>query len=131
MGAWWTKKVDDMTLFVDDLQQSKLFYQDVFGLSVVYEDEDCAVFNLGSMSLNLLHISAAHELIEPAVVASRNTGSRFQFTIQVDDVDDVCVELGTRGVTLLNGPINRPWGRRTASFMDPSGHIWEIAQILS
>ena len=29
---------------------------------------------------------------------------------------------------LLNGPMDRPWGIRTASFRDPGGHIWEIAQ---
>jgi len=32
-----------------------------------------------------------------------------------------------RGVKLLNGPMDRPWGNRTASFRDPGGHIWEIA----
>jgi len=31
-------------------------------------------------------------------------------------------------VTPLNGPIDRPWGIRTASFRDPGGHIWEIAR---
>jgi uncharacterized glyoxalase superfamily protein PhnB len=40
----------------------------------------------------------------------------------------MCAVLGERGVALLNGPIDRPWGIRTASFMDPGGHIWEIAQ---
>ena len=50
-----------------------------------------------------------------------------QFTLEVEDVDAMCAELATRGVTLLNGPIDRPWGIRTASFMDPGGHIWEIA----
>jgi len=30
---------------------------------------------------------------------------------------------GRRGVALLNGPMNRPWGVRTASFADPGGHI--------
>jgi uncharacterized glyoxalase superfamily protein PhnB len=40
----------------------------------------------------------------------------------------VCAELITRGVALLNGPIDRVWGMRTASFMDRDGHIWEIAQ---
>ena len=44
------------------------------------------------------------------------------------DVDAVCAELATRGVTLLNGPMDRPWGVRTASFVDPGGHIWEIAK---
>jgi len=34
------------------------------------------------------------------------------------------------GVTLLNGPVDRPWGRRTAAFADPSGNVWEVAQIL-
>ena len=37
-------------------------------------------------------------------------------------------ELARRGVTLLNGPMDRPWGVRTASFVDPGGHIWEIAK---
>jgi lactoylglutathione lyase len=39
----------------------------------------------------------------------------------------VCEELAERGVDLLNGPMNREWGMRTASFIDPDGHIWEIA----
>ncbi|MFH9400536.1 hypothetical protein ACH4JS_12170 [Streptomyces sp. NPDC017638] len=30
--------------------------------------------------------------------------------------------------TKPNGPMDRPWGIRTASFEDPGGHIWEIAQ---
>lgn len=130
MSAGWVKSVDVITLFVEDLQHSKLFYQDVFGLSVVFEDEDSAVFDFGNMSVNLLKIPAAHELVEPAVVAGREAGARFQFTIHVDDVDAVCAELDTRGVALLNGPMNRAWGIRTASFTDPGGHIWEIAQDL-
>jgi uncharacterized glyoxalase superfamily protein PhnB len=52
---------------------------------------------------------------------------RFQLTLEVDDVDAMCDELRARGVELLNGPIDRPWGIRTASFRDPGGHIWEIA----
>jgi uncharacterized glyoxalase superfamily protein PhnB len=48
----------------------------------------------------------------------------------VANVDNVCEELARRGVTLLNGPLDRPWGIRTASFVDPGGHIWEIAHDL-
>ena len=60
--SWSSKSVDFITLFVEDLDQSKSFYQRVFGLPMVYED--------------------------------------------------------------------RPWGVRTASFSDPGGHLWEIAQAL-
>jgi len=122
--------VDFVTLFVEDLERSKVFYQDVFGLPLAFEDADSAVFRFANTTINLLTASAARDLIQPGAVAGREAGSRFQFTIQVDDVDATCEELAERGVRLLNGPIDRDWGVRTASFTDPGGHIWEIAQTL-
>jgi uncharacterized glyoxalase superfamily protein PhnB len=86
------------------------------------------VFDFGNTIINLLTASAAHELIEPAAVAPRGAGSRLQLTVTVDDVDAMCAELAARGVELLNGPMDRPWGIRTASYRDPGGHIWEIAK---
>ncbi len=94
----------------------------------VYEDEVSSVFNFGNMSVNLLDISESHELMKPGIVATRESGFRFLLTIWVDDVDEACEELKKRGVALLNGPIDRPWGVRTASFVDPAGHAWEIAK---
>lgn len=128
MRSLGSLNVDVITLFVEDLYNVKVFYQEVFGFSAVYEDDVSAVFNFGNMSINLLNISEAHGLIHPRTVASGESGSRFQFTIRLDDVDAVCSELKTRGVTLLNGPMDRPWGVRTAAFTDPAGHVWEIAQ---
>lgn len=128
--TWSVKSVDFITLFVEDLDRAKAFYTGVFSLPVVYEDEDSAVFRFENTGINLLKVDAAHELIAPGAVADRAAGSRLVFTIDVEDVDAVCAELSERGVTLLNGPLDRPWGVRTASFTDPGGHIWEIAQDL-
>jgi lactoylglutathione lyase len=122
-----TARIDAITLFSEDLQRSKAFYADVFGLPLVYEDADSAVFKFDNTIINLLKTPAAHELIDPARVADPAAGARLQLTIGVDDVDAACTELAGRGVTLLNGPMDRPWGIRTASFTDPSGHIWELA----
>jgi len=124
----WAKGISTVTLFVEDLETSKAFYQRVFEKSVVFEDNDSAVFKFGDSHINLLKISEAPELVEPAKVASPGAGSRVVFTVQVDDVDTVCEQLRSRGVGLLNGPMDRPWGIRTASFKDPAGHIWEIAK---
>jgi catechol 2,3-dioxygenase-like lactoylglutathione lyase family enzyme len=124
----WPKGISAITLFVEDLAATKRFYQEVFGLPVHYEDDASAVFNFGNTLINLLKATEARELIEPAAVAAPEAGSRLQFTIEVDDVDAMCEELRRRGVELLNGPIDRPWGIRTASFRDPGGHIWEIAK---
>jgi catechol 2,3-dioxygenase-like lactoylglutathione lyase family enzyme len=124
----WPQGVGAITLFVEDLEATKRFYRDVFGLPVEYEDDDSAVFDFGNTIINLLKTTAAGGLIEPAAVASREAGSRLVLTIEVDDVDAMCAELTTRGAELLNGPMDRPWGVRTASFSDPGGHIWEIAK---
>lgn len=37
--------------------------------------------------------------------------------------------LSERGIVLLSEPAERPWGSRTATFADPAGHLWEIAQV--
>jgi lactoylglutathione lyase len=124
------KSVGAITLFVEDPRQSKSFYEDVFEAPVIYEDENAVAFRFENMIVNLLATPAAHDLIDPGAVAGREAGSSFQLTIWVDDADAVCEELAGRGVELLNGPMNREWGMRTASFMDPDGHIWEIAQEL-
>ena len=124
----WPSGISTVTLFVEDLTAARHFYTDVFGLSIVFEDEESIVFDFGNATVNLLESSAAGELIEPAPVAGPESGSRSVFTIGVDDVDAMCKELAARGVELLNGPMDRPWGVRTAAFRDPGGHIWEIAK---
>ena len=123
----WPTGISAITLFVEDLDATKRFYREVFGLPVHFEDEDSAVFKFETTLINLLRTTAAGELIAPAEVADRDAGSRLQLTIEVEDVDTTCAELAKRGVELLNGPMDRPWGIRTASFRDPGGHIWEIA----
>ncbi len=124
----WPRGIGAITLFVEELEAAKTFYREVFGLKVAFDDDDSAVFDFGNTIINLLKTTAARELIDPAPVAPRDAGSRLQLTIQVDDVDAICAELARRGVELLNGPMDRPWGIRTASFRDPGGHIWEIAK---
>jgi len=126
MGSW-PGGISAITLFVEDLAAARQFYLETFALPVIFEDDNSVVFNFGNTIINLLDVKEAPSLIDPAAVASRDAGVRHQFTIDVDDVGAMCVELTKRGVELLNGPMDRPWGIRTASFTDPGGHIWEIA----
>lgn len=127
--ASWVDGIAAITLFHEDLDAAKEFYQRVFALPVYFEDADSAVFRFGGTLINLLTVTEADGLIEPASVGGPDTGARMQLTLTVDDVDTLCATLAARGVTLLNGPMDRPWGPRTASFQDPAGHIWEIASV--
>lgn len=122
--------IEVVTLFVDDIDAAKVFYRKVFAAETVFEDKDSAVLGFSGTMVNLLAASQAPMLVAPLPVAPASAGSRVLLTLRVDDVDAVCATLETQGVHLLNGPIDRPWGRRTAAFADPSGHVWEIAQEL-
>jgi catechol 2,3-dioxygenase-like lactoylglutathione lyase family enzyme len=121
------KSVGAITMFVDDPKRSKEFYERVFEASPVFEDDNSAAFEFENLIVNLLVEQAAPELIEPAPVAGREAGSRFQLTVWVEDADAVVEQLHSAGVELLNGPVDRPWGMRTAAFADPDGHVWEVA----
>ena len=123
----WPTGVAAITLFFEDLDAGRRFYRDVFGVEALVEDDNSTAFRFGNTIVNLLKVTAADELVAPAAVGGPESGARLVFTIDVDDVDATCSELAARGVELLNGPMDRPWGVRTASFRDPGGHIWEIA----
>jgi catechol 2,3-dioxygenase-like lactoylglutathione lyase family enzyme len=123
--------VSAISLFVDDLKTAKAFYEATFGVEVVYEDETSVCVKFDQLFVNLLLSSAAEQQVEPAPVAGRDSGSRFQLSVWVEDVDAACAALEERGVELLTGPVDREWGMRVATFTDPDGHNWELAQQLA
>lgn len=124
-------EIEVITLFVEDLPATKTFYTDVFGLEIIYQDDVSAVVKLNNLMINLLQVSEAHGLIAPATVAGSGAGARALLTINVKDANAVAAELEQHGVKLINGPVDQPWGRRTAAFADPAGNVWEIAQEIS
>lgn len=104
-----------------------MFYQKVFDLRPGFQDETGAMFKLANTLLFLTKSSEAPRMIAPAAAGAPGNGPRHVFAIIVGDVDAVCAELAGKGVGLLNGPEDRPWGMRTANFQDPDGYVWEIA----
>src|SRR6476659_871196 len=89
--------VGAITLFVEDPRRAQAFYEKVFDVTPVYEDDVSAAFRFETVLVNLLASSNAHELVEPARVADGAAGSRFQLTIWVDDADAACATLTEGG----------------------------------
>lgn len=124
------KKVDVINLFAEEFVTTGSFYEEVLGLTKVFENENHAVFKADNVIVSLWDASAAPDLIAPAPLAKPDAGSRVVLAVSVNDVDSACRDLAQLGVVTLNGPVDRPWGVRTASFSDPAGHIWELSQDL-
>jgi lactoylglutathione lyase len=128
------QRMNVITLFAEDLAETKAFYENVLGLEVLGEEENefgpSVVFKLGNIMINLAHVTAGPDFCAPGAVAPRGEGARVVLPVAVQDVDEACAELARLGVPLLDQPRDRPWGIRCASFVDPAGHIWEIASDL-
>jgi len=116
-----------ITLFVSDRDASRTFYARLFADDPMFEDESSAAFQLTNVIVNLLARAHATELVTPVSVGGANAGATQMLTLDVDDVDAAAGELTAMGIELLNGPMDRPWGVRTAAFADPDGHVWELA----
>ncbi|MGV8913062.1 MAG: VOC family protein [Rhodoglobus sp.] len=123
--------VEAITVFVDDVAVAREFYAEIFSASIIFDDEASCMFQIGALVVNLLARSEANDLIGPAAVAQPDAAASVMLTVNVPDVDAACAALRERGIDLVNGPLDRSWGRRTALFLDPSGLPWEIAQELS
>jgi lactoylglutathione lyase len=122
------KTVSAITLFVEDLQRSKEFYERVFEVTAADEDEGTLIFKFDNYFLRLLTRSEAEkEMLGRVPVADSNAGASFELASRVDDVDALCAQLAERGVSITFGPVDRPWGVRNAAFRDPDGHIWAFS----
>jgi lactoylglutathione lyase len=124
--ADWKREIGAITLYVPDLGEARKFYADAFGLDAQLLDDDAAMLRFGGTFVFLGRSAAAAQPL-PEVLDQAGKGAG-QFAIIVDDVDAVVAEITGRGVRLIAGPADRDWGMRTATFADPGGNIWEIAQ---
>ncbi|MEL4504652.1 VOC family protein [Luteococcus sp. H138] len=126
----FTPALSAITLLVADQDAAEEFYSRAFAEEPLWRDGKSIGFGLGSVVLNLLLDSEGDRLVTPAAVGSKDSGLRSQLSIWVDDIDTVVETLKGRGVDFDTDPTDQTWGMRTATFRDPDGHSWEIAQDL-
>lgn len=128
-------RVNFITLGVDDLDRSLVFYRDGLGLptegivGTQFEDGAVAFFNLEKNLI--LALFPRKSLAKDANVAvgpssatefslAHNVGSR-------EEVDEILLQAEKAGATITDPAHERHWGGYTGYFQDPDGHLWEIA----
>ena len=123
---------DSVVLLAGDLERSRDFYTTSLGMVMAGGDEDAVVFRTASGGWLILisHHRADALLGADNVDHGMATTARTYNVAQVEDVDQACEALRSRGVEFLREPENHAWGIRTAFFRDPDGHVWEISSDL-
>ena len=121
------RSVNVITLFVEDPLRSKEFYEGILDVVGVDEGHGTVIFQFDNVFLRLLgRGEAGSEMLGRVAVAGPRSGPTVQLGFAVDDADAFCTQLSERGVSIAYGPVDRPWGRRNAAFVDPDGHVWQF-----
>lgn len=110
--------IGEIALFTDDVASVSRFYRDLVGSPPAAKWPGGAVFAIGDGKL-LVHERADGRPDGPP--------NEDHFAIAVDDLDGACALLRQRGVTILIGPQDYPWGR-SAYLRDPDGRLVELTQ---
>jgi len=120
-----------VALTTDDYEKLASFYLDVLGLEpsqIWPEDQGRAlVLDLGSATLEIFDENQANTIDQ--VEVGRRVSGRVRFALRVPDLDAAVERLTSHGATLVHGPVETPWGDRTARFEDPDGMQITLYQV--
>ncbi|MFQ6103172.1 MAG: VOC family protein [Candidatus Glassbacteria bacterium] len=115
------KRIEQVFLFVSDLNKSVSFYNEILGLPIVASDNDWVTFEIDDQTLTLQ--KCTKDLSAP-LHGPRNV----QFALQVEDLDSFYITLETKGVPFFLEPTEQSWGGKLAQLLDPDGNILQLIE---
>lgn len=117
-------KYEGVCIAVKDVNRSKAFYQDLFGLTV-YQDYGINV-SFGGLSLQQEFDALLDIPKESMVQRSHN----MELYFEEERFDDFIAKLARRGdIRYIGGGVKEAgWGQRSVRFYDPDGHIIEVGE---
>jgi uncharacterized glyoxalase superfamily protein PhnB len=125
-------RVTSAFLYVDDVQKSLEFYNEIVGAEVhqVHAEREG-----GPITLALLRIGGFTLMLHPqdphaSEFANQRVGLGIHLQLQVDDVDAFfqhCMDEGAI-LSVSGEPVDQTWGWREFALKDPDGYVWSIYQ---
>ncbi|WP_107942918.1 MULTISPECIES: VOC family protein [Metasolibacillus] len=113
-------------LYVNDLEKTMHFYQNILGLSVKMQQGTYVEFDTGQTTLSFNTRQSVNEEIGLEVPEALTASQTFEIGFVVEDVQATIETLRTQGVKVVKEPVVKPWGQTVAYVADPDGHYIEI-----
>ena len=117
-----------ITLGVQDLEKSKMFYAETLGWTLSRPQEGIAFFQVGGVVLALF---PRDELAKDALVSPEGhgfAGIALAYNAQSEsEVDGIIRDLKAKGVKIIREPQKVSWGGYSSYFADPDNFLWEVA----
>ena len=106
-------------LSTPDLARALGFYEDLLGGTVTYRFPDDGDAQYVGLDIGTSHLGIG---ADPELDPESGT-QRFALWVYVDDCDAVVETSRAAGVTILEEPVDQPWGERVARVADPDGNV--------
>ena len=101
---------------VEDLSRAKAFYGDILGMHIVMDHGWIMTF-----------ASAGNTAPQISVATDGGSGTPVpDYSIEVDNLDEIHRQCVAAGMEIEYGPINEPWGVRRFYVRDPFGRLLNI-----
>lgn len=119
-------KLKNILFVVEDIERSKAFYKDLFGLKVVTDFGENVILSEGL-------VLQEKKLWEHFIERKVNVGGHdAELYFEENDIDVFLQKLETSNlpITYLNKCIEHDWGQRVIRIYDPDQHVIEIGESL-
>ncbi len=119
-------KLKNILFVVDDIEKSKAFYRDLFGLEVITDFGENVILTEG---LVLQEKKLWEKFIERNVSVGGNDAELY---FEENDIDGFLekLEKSSFDIKYLNKCIEYDWGQRVIRIYDPDTHVIEIGESL-
>jgi len=120
-------KYQGAVLFVEDIQKSRRFYEEVLGQTVVMDHGPNVAFE-GEWALwqadHAFQMVYGQERTEETPMGRQN----LELYFETETLDTVRDKLHGAGVPFVHDLREQPWGQRVMRIHDPDGHVVEIGE---
>ena len=118
------RSLDYTVIFARDMQAMRQFYGTTLGFPLHRElSPRWLEFRIGS---NLLALTERGALFDDPAPLPGVLSLQMAFRVAPDEVATCASTLVERGVNIISGPTDQPFGHRTLFFRDPDGNVLEI-----
>lgn len=120
-------RLKNVLIVTEDIERSKKFYKDLFGLEVVLDNEGNVILTEGLV----LQDKRIWKSFLGRDIISENNASELYF--EEKNIEDFVQKLDTyeMPVTYVNRLMQHSWGQKVVRFYDPDGNLIEVGTPMS
>ncbi len=121
----------ETSIYTDDMERARRFYEDVMGLASIFADPRLTAYDVGGASVLLVFKRGAStspaSLPGGTIPGHDGAGPlHFAFAISADELAAWEARLAAHGVA-IESRMHWPRGGASLYFRDPDGHVLELA----